>query len=278
MQIAEATPGAPVEVVGPSLVLDLSWCIHALTSLHLRTAHPVLGRLWDDNAELSERVLNFWSDGLSCFAESEILAHHAGCLGATDFSVLRAGAEAAVATLPLDLELASETAVDRAIILARLEALQGSASLRRSYFDLLAEIWSLLAPWWQSEGVAAAERAAADVRTSLARGVPWHQVVTSECETFLQHMPDIIEHSEAGHPVVLAACALFGRGLYLELPGCTLVGFGGAGAVQEARARTSVIVPSLRALADPTRPGLLAVPTHGERPHQAPARGRAGHR
>jgi ArsR family transcriptional regulator len=229
MQIAEASPGTSVEVVGPSLVLDLSWSIHALTSPNLRTAHPVLGRLWDDNAEVGDRVLSFWPDGLSCFAESEILAHHAGCIGATDFSVFRAQAEAAVATLPLDLELASETTEDREMI------------------------WSLVAPWWGSEGAAAAERAAADVRASLARGVPWHEVITSECETFLHHMPEIIEHSEAGHPVMLAACALFGRGLYLELPGCTLVGFGVAGAVQEARARTSAIVSPLRALADPTR-------------------------
>jgi ArsR family transcriptional regulator, arsenate/arsenite/antimonite-responsive transcriptional repressor len=253
MQIAEAGPGTSVEVVGPSLVLDLSWAIHALTSPKLRTAHPVLGQLWDDHADVGDRALSFWSDGLSCFAESEILAHHAGCIGATDFSVLRAQVEATVATLPLDLELASESTEDREIILARLAALKGSADLRRSYFDLLAEIWALVVPWWGSEGAAAAERAAADVRSSLARGVPWHEVVTSECETFLHHMPEIIEHSEAGHPVMLAACALFGRGLYLELPGCTLVGFGVAGAVLEARARTSAIVPPLRALADPTR-------------------------
>ncbi len=253
MQIAEAVPGPSVEVVGPCLVLDLSWCIHALSSPYLRTAHPIVGPLWDDNAELGDRVLNFWSDGISCFAEAEILAHHAGCIGVTDFTVFRAEAEVAVATLPLDLELGSETAEDRAIILARLAALQGSPALQRDYFDLLAEVWSILAPWWGSEGVAAAERAVADVEASLSRGVPWHQVVTSECETFIRHMPQIIERSEAGHPVVLAACALFGRGLYLELPGCTLVGFGVAGPVQEARDRTSVIVPPLRALADPTR-------------------------
>jgi hypothetical protein len=107
MQIAEAVPGTSVEVVGPCLVLDLSWCIHALSSPYLRTAHPVLGQLWDDNAELGDRVLDFWSDGLSCFAEAEILAHHAGCIAATDFTVFRAEAEAAVATLPLDSELGS---------------------------------------------------------------------------------------------------------------------------------------------------------------------------
>jgi ArsR family transcriptional regulator len=253
MQIAEAVPGSSVEVVGPCLVLDLSWCVHALSSPYLRAAHPVVGQLWDDNAELGERVLNFWSDRLTCFVEAEILAQHAGCIGVTDFTVFRAEAEAALATLPLDLELGSESAADREIILARLAALKGSAALQRDYFDLLAEISSILAPWWGSEGVAAAKRAVADVQTSLSRGVPWHQVVTSQCETFIRHMPEIIERSEAGHPIVLAACALFGRGLYLELPDCTLVGFGVAGAVQEARARTSVIVPPLRALADPTR-------------------------
>ncbi len=59
--------------------------------------------------------------------------------------------------------------------------------------------------------------------------------------------------NERGHPVVLVPCALFGKGLYLELPGCPLVGMGVGSTVDVAQARTEPVVPALRALADPTR-------------------------
>ncbi len=81
----------------------------------------------------------------------------------------------------------------------------------------------------------------------------WHDIVTTECATFVEHLPEIVERSDNGHPLLLAPCALFGKGLYLELPGCTLVGFGVHGAAQVARARTEQVVRPLRALADPTR-------------------------
>jgi ArsR family transcriptional regulator, arsenate/arsenite/antimonite-responsive transcriptional repressor len=87
----------------------------------------------------------------------------------------------------------------------------------------------------------------------LDRGVNWHEVVSSECPTFLEHLPEIIERAERGCPVVLAPCAFFGRGLYFELPGCILVGVGVHSAVHDARARTEQVVRPLRALADPTR-------------------------
>ena len=53
--------------------------------------------------------------------------------------------------------------------------------------------------------------------------------------------------------LLLAPCALFGRGLYLDLPGCVLIGFAGADPGAAARARTLPVVRRLRALSDPTR-------------------------
>jgi ArsR family transcriptional regulator, arsenate/arsenite/antimonite-responsive transcriptional repressor len=255
MQFADTNsvvPG-PVDVIGPSLALDLSWCVHAINSDYLRSAHPILATLYSENGELCDRTREFWSDGMSCFAELQVLAHHAGALEVTDFSLLRSRAEAALATVPLDLPLASETAEDRSAILIRLELLRGSDGLRRRYFDLLAELWSSIADWWESEGISAVGSSVVEVRRRLERGEKWHQVTTSECEVLVENRPAIIERNENGYPLVLAACALFGRGLYLELPGCTLVGFGVSGAVREARTRTEQVVRPLRALADPTR-------------------------
>jgi DNA-binding transcriptional ArsR family regulator len=255
MQLADAIEplSRQVEVVGPSVPLELAWSIHAAHSDYLRETHPALGRLYEEHSDLLDRVAGFWSDGMNCFAETQVMAHHAGALSVTDYSTFRTRAEMTLGSIPLDLELASETNEDRSKILARLGALQRSARLRRNYFDLLSELWAAIAPWWESEGAPAVARTSADVRRTLDRGVKWHEIVTTECPTFVEHLPEIIERSDQGCPVLLAPCAFFGKGLYLELPGCILVGFGVQGAAQVARARTQQVVRPLRALADPTR-------------------------
>jgi ArsR family transcriptional regulator len=256
MQFADSVSSVepPVRLIGPSLVLDLSWCVHAATSDQLREAHPVLHRLYRDRPELRDRLLAFWSDGgPTCFAEVEVMAHHAGAIETTDFPTLRQRIESALATFPLDMELASETPGDRAAILDRAARLQQSAELRRTYFDLLAELWSAIGPWWEDEGATAVGRAMAALQRSLDRGVAWHQIVNTECATLVDHIGEIIDRNEEGHPVTLAPCAFFGRGLYLELPGCTLIGLGVASAVEEARSRAEQVTRRLRALSDPTR-------------------------
>jgi ArsR family transcriptional regulator, arsenate/arsenite/antimonite-responsive transcriptional repressor len=256
MQFADAaSPLEPsVHLLGPSLILDLSWCVHAASSDYLREAHPVLDRLYRDHPDLQDRVLGFWTDGgPTCFAEAEVMAHHAGAVEATDFPTFRARTEAAMASFPLDLGLESETPEDRAAILDRVAQLQRSTALRGRYFDLLADIWSEIGPWWESEGVAAIGRATVAIQRSLARGVEWHQIVNTECAALIEHMAEIVDRCEKGHPVAIAPCALFGKGLYLELPGCTLIGVGVASAVDEARARAEQVTRRLRALADPTR-------------------------
>jgi DNA-binding transcriptional ArsR family regulator len=256
MQIADAVipRSSSVEVLGPSLPLDLMWCVHAADSDYLREAHPELARLYAEHGELFDRVLGFWSDGHPpCCAEAQVIAHHAGVLSGSDYSTFRSRAEATLGSIPLDLELTSETPEERARILARLEALQRSAQLRERYFDLLGELWSAVAPWWESEGAPTVERTTTEVRRSLERGVEWQEIVSKECSIFVDHLPEITERFERGRPVVLAPCAFFGKGLYLDLPGCILVGLGVHSAAQVARTQTEQVVRPLRALADPTR-------------------------
>jgi DNA-binding transcriptional ArsR family regulator len=256
MQMADGLPVSgptSIAVIGPSLALDLSWCLHGANSDSLRQAHPVLAHLYGDDNGLLERVRGFWPVAMGCFAEIQVLAHHARALEVTDFETFRIRTESSLASVPLDLGLASETPEDRAIILDRLAQLRRSARLRQRYFALLSDLWAEVDPWWHGEGAPAVAATAAHVRSTLQRGVKWHQLVRSECPALVQHLPEIIERGERGHAIVLAPCALFGRGLYLELPGCTLIGFGVEDAVRSARARTELVVGPLRALADPTR-------------------------
>ena len=230
------------------MMLDLSWCAHGAFSDRLREAHPILDTVYGQDDGLRDRVQNFWPDGVNYFAEAEVLAYLADALEVTDFSDLRARLDTALATVPLDLALESETPDDRRRILDRLAQLQRSPRIRHQYFDLLEDLWVPLAEWWVTDGRSSVSSALSDVRRSLERGAKWF-----EGETLSEQLPSIIERNENGQPLILAACALFGRGLYLELPGCTLIGFGTHASVQGARVRTEHVVAPLRALADPTR-------------------------
>lgn len=259
MQLVK-TPGSPrpPRVLGPSLPLELDWAVHAASSPDLRAAHSELARLYAEQPGLAERLQGFWGDGITCRPELDVLAHHAGVLETTSFSALRAAIEATIATLPADLPLTSETPDDREAILARLGALRTSTQRRGAWFELLGEVWIALDGWWQTEGIPSVEQAAAQWRHDLARGVEWQQLVTTGCSVFVSHIPAIAARQQEGDvELLLAPCSLFGKGLYLDLPGTVLVGFGATRNDSSARARTEAIARRLRAVADPTRLAIL---------------------
>ncbi len=54
-----------------------------------------------------------------CFSEMQVLAQHGGVVSSTDPDELWAGIETAVATIPLDLAMPSESPEDREIFLDR---------------------------------------------------------------------------------------------------------------------------------------------------------------
>jgi len=259
MQIADSDIDPRPRVLGPSLVLDLDWAVHAATSAELRDKHPVLGELYGGDPGLADRVRGFWPDDpISCLPELDVLAHHAGALEEMDFDALRRALEEAAAEVPLEMRLASETPEDRAAILDRLRVLRSSAPRRAKWLDMLQLVWTGVADWWQADGAPAVVRAGTQLRADLARGLEWQNLVTTDCHTFAAHLPTIVQRQRAGDvELLLAPCALFGKGLYLDLPGSTLVGFGIARSDATARARTEAMARRLRAVADPTRLAIL---------------------
>jgi len=255
MQIAEpralATPST--RVLGPSLAFDLSWTLLAADSVYLRTLHPVLFDLYDQHPDLETRVKAFWESGPGFFAEMEVLALFGDLIDTTDIGTLRAGLESSLESISADIDLPSETEEVREVLFDRMAQLRRSATRREAYFTLLADVWAVVAPWWETDGAAAIERGAAQMREQLAQGRDWHRIVTTECEVFETQLPELVERHHRGDSVTLVPCALFGRGLYLDVNGSIVVGFAAAGPDDLARARTAQVVRRLRALADPTR-------------------------
>jgi DNA-binding transcriptional ArsR family regulator len=263
MQVSEVNPPpAPVTVGGPSLALELSWATHSVWSPRLRTQHQILDELADRHSEVLSRVQGFWNDGGDAFVEVEVLAYLAGALEETEFDPLFDAMDSARAAIPHHLPLRSETPEARDAINARLIQLQADDHLWREYRSLFAGLYGPLDQWWQTAGVPAAERAVGATRRALDRGDDWRRMVSDDCVQVTDH---IAELSELHEPVLLVPCALFGKGMYLDLPGCQLIGLGAGMGELGARTRTEDLARNMRVLADPTRLAILDHLQSGER-------------
>ena len=110
----------------------------------MQARYPQLAEMFNGREDLADRVRNFWNDepDETCFTEMQVLAHHAGALGETVPDALWEAIETAVATVPLDLDMPSESPAERAIYVDRFRRLKESPELLRSYLELLKEVWA----------------------------------------------------------------------------------------------------------------------------------------
>jgi DNA-binding transcriptional ArsR family regulator len=208
--------------------------------------------------ELSERVRAFWSDADHevCFTEMQVLAHHAGALDETSPEALWKALEGAIATVPTDIGLESESPEDRDIFLQRLERLKASPTLFRSYMDLLREVWEPIDEIWQAS-LPMLREAGAQVVAEIEGGRTLGEVMGESCEIFNSMLSDISQRIDSGYPLLVVPCLFFGKSLYLEFPGLTVVGSGFKRNDAAARARTESLARRLKTVADPTRLALL---------------------
>jgi DNA-binding transcriptional ArsR family regulator len=263
MQIVDIANVSPsVTVVGPSLALELSWATHSAWSPRLRTQHRVLAELNRDHPELLSAAREFWEDEGDCFAELEVMAHLTGALDETGFDSLFDAMEVARPGIPSDLPLRSETPGARDLINARLARLRSDDVRWQEYRALFTALYRPLDAWWRTSGIPTAERAIAATRRALDRGTEWRRMVSSDCVEVTEHIAEISEWQES---IVLAPCALFGKGLYLDLPGCQLIGVGAGVGEFGARGRTEELARAIRVLGDPTRLAILDYLRAGER-------------
>ncbi len=253
-----SVPSSQTRWSTPSLACDLSWVLSVASREGWRTKHPVVSDLFVGHEDLVERVREFWSDEKkeTCFTETLVLAHHADALSETSPTALWSALETAVTTVPTDLELASETAEERAIFLHRLSQLKASPELVRSYITLLAEVWELADAIWQSSR-AMLEESGRQMLRQIERAGSLTESIAGECDIFRAMLPSINARVEAGQPLAIIPCLFFGNALYLEFPNLTLIGSGVEHNDLGARARTESLARRLKTVADPTRLALL---------------------
>jgi DNA-binding transcriptional ArsR family regulator len=258
MLTEEQTPLTQTVTSAPSLASDLSWLLSVANRPSMRARYPKLAEMYNGREDLADRVRSFWGEGSegTCFTEMQILAHHGGATCETDPAALWRAIEGAVATIPLDLELASEREDEMATFVDRLRQLKESPELVRAYMGLLQEVWALVDSTWQ-QALPIIEEAGRHVVAQYERGRSLEILIPPGCDIVRERMPEIMASVEAGHPLLFVPCLFFGSSLYLEFPDLMLIGTGvGQGDVL-ARTRTESVARRLKAVADPTRLAIL---------------------
>jgi DNA-binding transcriptional ArsR family regulator len=242
-------------LTAPSLACDLSWVLSVALHESWRPRFPLAAAIFDEREDLVERVRDFWPEDI-CFTEMQVLAHHAGALDETSPTALWSALERAVATVPTDIALESESPEERAIFLRRLEDLKASPALLESYLELLRDVWEPVDAMWQA-ALPMLDESGRQVVTQLQGGRTLSELVGESCETFQAMVGDVTERVASGHPLLVVPCLFFGKSLYLEFPGLTLIGSGFRRNDIEARLRTEALAKRLKTVADPTRLALL---------------------
>ncbi|HEX4174789.1 MAG TPA: metalloregulator ArsR/SmtB family transcription factor [Acidimicrobiales bacterium] len=271
--LSTQTPGStPTVRATPSLASDLAWLLLTAASPSVRdqylervdTSPPpasmcgAAATVFDGRPELAERVRTFWgdTDDETSFTEMHILAYYSGALDATDPDVLWQALEGAIATVPLDLDVPSESDEELALFSDRFRRLKKSPELVRSYLDLLAEVWAPVNDMWQ-QWLPAIEQAGRHFASQYERRTSLDVLITPGCDIFRERLPRIESDIEAGKPVDFVPCLFFGSSLYLDFPDLVVIGIGVGAGDEQARARTESVARRLKAVADPTRLAIL---------------------
>jgi DNA-binding transcriptional ArsR family regulator len=259
MLTEEATgPKTAVVSATPSLVTDLSWLLSVAARPSMQARYPKLAELFTGREDLAGRVRRFWEDCAEemCFSEIQVLAQHGGVVSATDPDELWAGITGAVATIPLDLAMPSESPEDRETFLDRFRRLRESPALLQSYLGLLQEVWAPVDEMWQ-QALPIIEEAGRTLMTQYERGRSLESFIPRGCDILDERLPLILANVEAGHPLLFVPCLFFGSSMYIEVPDLVIIGVGVNQDTVAARARTESVARRLKAVADPTRLALL---------------------
>jgi DNA-binding transcriptional ArsR family regulator len=244
-----------------SLATDLSWLLSVAARPSMQAKYPKLAEMFHGREDLAGRIRDFWTwnDAAEelCFTEMQALVQHGGGTCETEPEAVWRAIESAVATIPLDLHMPSESPEELAIYASRFARLKESPELVRSYIDLLKEVWAPVNDVWQ-QALPVIEEAGRHVVTQYNQnGHSLDHLLLPGCDILRDRMPEIMSGLEQGMSLLFVPCLFFGSSMYLEFPGLVVLGTGVGQGDVVARARTESVARRLKAVADPTRLAIL---------------------
>jgi DNA-binding transcriptional ArsR family regulator len=270
MALADQRPPSTTDseldvTVSPSAAVELYWATMLDGAGALRLTHPSLEAL-ASRREVMDRLAALWgaedkSDPTAdhdSLPELLVLAERAGALAVTDLAGVIAAAVEAAATPVRPPALASESTVDRAVIVGRLAALAASRARRRAWAAVLHDVALEIGGHWRSTGIEVARRATR-ARTSQ---LPWSDATSAVLgwarRDYGGLLPDLLARAaRARRPVLVVPSYWSGNGAMFDLSEHLLIAIPAQLGPADSRVRTEPMVRVLKALADPTRLAML---------------------
>jgi DNA-binding transcriptional ArsR family regulator len=258
MPILEDSPIArPVPiVVQPSPVMELFGAALALRAGKRQPAHPLFDPENPRSVELTRRVHEIWPNEMDCFGEVLLVAHAGGLLFEQDVDQLLARLPDAAQLDIGEPALASETAEDRAQLLARLDRLRREPGLRGRWVELLADLWNEVRETWETEGLRHVQLTCRRVRSRLADG----ETVWDMDDRLLCWRDDPKHEVTERVGALVPSYFLGGWKVLIDLPGLVVVGLrlDGDDEIVNLRRRATPLAERMKALSDATRLAILA--------------------
>ena len=261
MYVDDTTPAGPRLGAHGSVAVELDWVLSAAHGVKRPSAPPALQDLYRAEPGLAEQVAALWGQdeklSYSGYLELSVLAHRGGMLFSLDSDAFLAALDGLCRQPAGDLELASETAEDRQALLRRLEVLRTSAKRRRHYIEVVTRVWSAARAEWERDGLPAVRREIAAREATLAGRRPsWEEFTADDCK--FQSLDRLVAALGADGELAVVPAYFSHKGFLVDLPGVVVVGIGTTGAEGGSREMAELLVPRLKALADPTRLAILA--------------------
>jgi DNA-binding transcriptional ArsR family regulator len=257
----EIRPPLPSVTSSASLATDLSWLLSVAARPSMQAKYPKLAEMFHGREDLAERIRNFWGCNEAaeemCMTELQVLVHHGGATCETDPEAVWRAIEKAVATVPVDLDMPSESPEELAIYVSRFRRLKESPELVRAYIDLLKEVWAPVNDVWQQSLPVIEEAGRHVVAQYHQNGQSLDLLVLPGCDILRDRMPEIMSGIGQSMSLLFVPCLFFGSSMYLEFPGLVVLGTGVGQGDLVARARTESVARRLKAVADPTRLAIL---------------------
>ena len=207
----------------------------------------------------------FWGEGSegTCFTEMQVLAHHGGALDETDPDALWRAIEGAVASVPLDLDIPSESPEERETYMQRFGMLKESPELVESYLELLQAVWAPVNDMWQ-QALPLLREAGRHVVAQFEHDQALDVVVPTGCDIYRARVPSLLTDIAAGRVELLfVPCLFFGSSMYLEFSGLVVLGTGVGPVRRRGTSEDGVGGPTPQGGGRPDPPGHPALPRHG---------------
>jgi len=250
----------------PSAAMELNFALYAVSKGKAPEYEGWNRVLFTAPDDLAGRVQRFWGpDAFIEWPEMMVLAWTTDTLFDSGCERFLAALESAAAR-PIEVPpLPTEGEHVEAIVASRLAELRASATRRREYAALLAEVWSIMRAEWDGGGLARAAGAARSLEGRLADGADITAIVPSTHLGRKERYAGMLREAFAAGELIVTPMSLTEQGQYIfAFPGMLVVGFGPEAArkAENRRERAERAANRFKVLSDPTRLALLGKIIH----------------